>query len=113
MVKNRNYLPEKGDIIWLSFSPTKGHEQSGRRPGLVISDKSFNQTSMALVVPITSALRKYETHVSFQTENINGTVLCDHIRSIDWSKRDVAYIGPIPGHILSKVKNIVASLILS
>jgi mRNA interferase MazF len=41
MVKSKNYIPEKGDIIWLDFDPQAGHEQRGRRPAIVISQKAY------------------------------------------------------------------------
>ena len=113
MVKDKNYIPEKGDVVWLSFSPTKGHEQKGRRPGLILSSKRFNQTNMAFIVPITSATRSYETQISLQTNNITGTILCDHIRSMDWTTRDIVYIDSVSTDILSKVQDIIISLILS
>ncbi|KOY26439.1 type II toxin-antitoxin system PemK/MazF family toxin, partial [Vibrio parahaemolyticus] len=49
-------VPEKGDVVVMSFNPQSGHEQAGdSRPGLVISPKEFNQaTGFALVCPITN-----------------------------------------------------------
>ncbi len=45
------YVPEKGDFITLSFDPQSGHEQKGRRPGLVVSNFLFNKaTGLAIVV---------------------------------------------------------------
>ena len=49
------YVPDQGDIVYLDFNPTKGHEQKGKRPAIVISNNVFNKnTKMAMVCPITS-----------------------------------------------------------
>ncbi len=48
------YIPEQGDIIFLEFTSQAGHEQSGKRPALVVSNNTYNQfTNMAMVCPIT------------------------------------------------------------
>jgi mRNA interferase MazF len=36
------YIPNRGDVVWISFNPQAGHEQAGRRPALVISPASYN-----------------------------------------------------------------------
>jgi mRNA interferase MazF len=38
-----NYIPDHGDIVFLNFDPQSGHEQKGKRPALVVSNKTFNQ----------------------------------------------------------------------
>lgn len=44
------YNPKQGDIVFLDFSPQSGHEQAGRRPGVVISnDQFFMRTKFAVV----------------------------------------------------------------
>lgn len=35
------YNPRQGDIVFLDFSPQSGHEQAGRRPGVIISNEQF------------------------------------------------------------------------
>ncbi len=52
------YIPEEGDIVWLDFTPQSGHEQAGRRPGLVVSPKKYNRIGLALICPITSKQKK-------------------------------------------------------
>ena len=39
-----HYVPARGHAIWLSFDPQRGHEQAGRRPALVVSPASYNET---------------------------------------------------------------------
>lgn len=40
-------VPDKGDLIYLNFSPQSGHEQSGHRPAIVLSPKLFNQNTIS------------------------------------------------------------------
>lgn len=88
------YIPKQGDIVFLNFNPTKGHEQKGRRPAIVISNNTFNKnTKMVIVCPITSNMKEFPTHYNLEdTKKINGSVLCEHIRSIDYSIRSVEFI---------------------
>lgn len=48
------YIPDRGDAIWLDFTPQLGHEQAGRHPALVLSPTAYNsRVSLAPVCPIT------------------------------------------------------------
>ncbi len=54
------YVPRRGDLVWLRFSPQAGHEQAGHRPALVISAESYNRlTGLALFCPITNKRKGY------------------------------------------------------
>ena len=88
------YTPRKGDIIFLDFNPIKGHEQAGKRPAVVISNDVFNKhTKMIVVCPITSNTKEFPTHYVLEdTSDIHGSVLCEHIRSIDYETRRVKFI---------------------
>ena len=90
----KNYIPKKGDIAYLNFNPTKGHEQSGLRPCIVISNNTFNKyTKMAIVCPITTNEKEFPTHyILNNTKKIHGSVLCEHIRSIDYEMRSLKFI---------------------
>jgi len=57
--------PERGDLIWLSFTPQSGREQAGRRPALVLSPLTYNsKVGLALVCPITSRVKGYPFEVA-------------------------------------------------
>ena len=88
------YIPKQGDIAFLDFNPTKGHEQAGKRPYIVISNNVFNKnTKMAIVCPITSNEKEFPTHYLLKnTKKIHGSVLCEHIRSIDYESRDLKFV---------------------
>jgi len=89
------YIPKRGDLVWLNFVPPAGHEQSGKRPALVISPEQYNtKVGLALFMPITSKTKGYPFEVNLP-ENlpITGVILADQIKSLDWNARKVAYIG--------------------
>ena len=47
-----SYVPDRGDVVWLSFDPQSGREQAGRRPALVLSPRAYNQrTSLTIPLP--------------------------------------------------------------
>lgn len=88
------YIPKQRDLVFLDLNPTKGHEQKGIRPALIISNDIFNEkTHTALACPITTNTTTYPTHYELQkTKKIKGAVLCEHIRSIDYNARNLKYI---------------------
>ena len=98
-----SYIPDRGDIIWLEFDPQKGHEQKGRRPGIVLSKKEYNQKSnLAIICPITSKIKGYPFEVRINSI-IQGVILSDQIRSIDWKSRNAAFIEKISEEILKEI----------
>ena len=90
----KKYIPRQGDVVFLDFNPTKGHEQVGIRPAVVISNNVFNQnTKMVIVCPITSNEKEFPTHYNLEdARKIHGPVLCEHIRSIDYEIRNLKFV---------------------
>lgn len=90
----KKYIPRQRDIVFLDFSPTKGHEQSGKRSAIVISTNVFNgNTKMVMVCPISSNTKEFPTHYLLEdTKKISGSVLCEHIRSVDYEDRKIKFI---------------------
>ena len=90
----KKYIPKQGDIVFLDFKATKGHEQTGYRPAIVISNNVFNEnTKMAIVCPITSNDKYFPTHYILEdTRKVHGSVLCEHIRSIDYEIRNMKFV---------------------
>ena len=95
----KKYIPEQGDIVFFDFNPSKGHEQKGYRPAIVISNVVFNKnTKLAMVCPISSNEKKFPTHYVLKNgKKINGAVLCEHIRSIDYETRSLKFIEKVEG----------------
>src|SRR5438094_9555443 len=92
-MRSVEYLPKSGDLIWTDFDPTRGREQAGRRPALVVSAAAFTEnTGLAIVCPITSRIRAFPTSVVLpSTLPIAGEILTSHIRSIDAQARPIRY----------------------
>jgi mRNA interferase MazF len=88
-----NYIPKKGDIVWVEFNPQKGHEQKGHRPAIVISTFKYNQkTGLAIVCPITSKIKGYPFEVKIDGKFIKGVVLADQVKSLDYRARNFQFI---------------------
>ena len=88
------YIPKQGDIVYLDLNPTKGHEQKGKRPAIVISNNVFNMnTKMFILCTITSNIKEFPTHYKLEdSKKIKGAVLCEHIRSIDYEIRKLKFV---------------------
>ena len=106
------YLPQKGDLVWLDFSPQSGHEQKGRRPGLVVSSKNYNKIGLMLVCPITTKIKGYPFEVEIKVGRIQGCVLADHVKNQDWRERNVEFAGKAPMDVLQKTHGIIAALLM-
>jgi mRNA interferase MazF len=112
MVKPKNYVPEKGDIVWLDFDPKAGHAQKGRRPALVISQMSYNEkVGSGIVCPITSKEKGYPFEVKVEGKNISGCVLSDQVKSLDWKIRNVEFIEKASAEVIEKVVEIIKVII--
>jgi mRNA interferase MazF len=101
----RGYAPEAGDLVWLTFDPQAGREQSGRRPALVVSPARYNRKSeLALVCPVTSRVKKYPFEVPLpEGLPVSGMVLVDQLKSVDWSARRVEFIASVGQDLLEEV----------
>ena len=107
------FVPDAGDLIWLTFDPQAGREPAGRRPALVLSPRSYNQKSgLALLCPITNQIKGYPFEVPLPPGcGATGAILADHLKSIDWGARHAAKIGPIPPSTLDEVLAKLAPLL--
>ena len=77
-------MVKQGEIIKISLDPTKGREQAGFRPVIVISNASFFRAgNMTIVCPITNTNRNNPLHVELKNLKTTGFVMCDQIRAID------------------------------
>ena len=101
----RNYVPDRGDVVWLQFNPRAGHEQSGRRTALVVSPKAYNQkVGLALFCPITKQIKKYPFEVLLpEGSKTSGAVLSDQIKSLDWRVRNAKLMTKAPKETVREV----------
>lgn len=99
------YVPARGDVIWLQFSPQAGHEQAGRRPALVVSPKAYNRkVGLALCCPLTTRVKGYPFEVLLPPElEAEGAVLSDQIKSLDWRQRRAKFLCTAPEDVVEEV----------
>ena len=113
MVKNE-FIPLRGDIVWLDFSPTRGHEQDKLRPALVLTDGIYNDsTGLALVCPITSKKRGHNFEVELKGLKVDGVVVSNQVRNVAWTERDCQYIDKVDHIVLNEVCAKIRSLLFS
>jgi len=108
----KNYIPERGDLVWLNFDPQSGHEQKGKRPAIVISPKEYNEkVGLGLFCPITSKIKNYPFEVNIESKKISGVVLSDQVKSFDWKTRKIEFIEKIASEKVKEIVNKISVLI--
>lgn len=109
----RAYVPDAGDLVWLTFDPQAGHEQRGRRPALILSPRTYNaKTRLALACPVTSQVKGYPFEVPLPSSGaIHGAVLADHVKNLDWGARHVQFEAKAPADVVVDVRERLRVLI--
>jgi mRNA interferase MazF len=99
------WVPERGDLVWLQFTPQRGHEQAGRRPALVLSPRAYNRkVGLALVCPVTSQVKGYPFEVELPDGlAVGGAILCDQIKNLDWRARKARRLDRVPAAVMAAV----------
>src|SRR3989338_2242536 len=104
---------KRGDLFYVDLNPTKGSEQRGHRPVLVIQNDIGNEVSpTTIIAPLTtkSFTREYPTNVNIPKGAAglkeNSTVLLSQIRTIDKSRLENK-IGRLPESYMSKVNEAI------
>ena len=106
-------LFSQGDIIYIDFNPQSGHEQKGRRPGLVVTNNLFNQFSkMLMVCPITNTDKKHPFHIKLdERTKTTGVILCDQARTLDVYARNASFVEKAPDDVIDEVVDMIKSFI--
>src|SRR5215471_665273 len=108
----KRYVPEAGDIAWLDFDPQAGREQGRRRPALVLTDAAYNHASgLAVVCPLTSKRKPYPFALPVTIDKVEGAVLVDHLKSMDWVARNADFHSKADPALVSKVRAYIATLL--
>ena len=106
-----SYVPDAGDIVWVSFNPQAGREQAGHRPAVVLSPAAYNaKTSLMVCCPMTTQIKNYPFEVVISAENPSA-VLADQVKSLDWRKRRARRKGAISAAELAEVRAKIRALI--
>jgi mRNA interferase MazF len=79
------YVPDRGDAVWLAFTPHAGHEQAGRRPALVLSPRAYNERA--------------------------GLALADQVKSLDWDARQAGFIAALPAPVVTRTLQLLKALL--
>lgn len=114
----RDGVPERGDAIWLTFDPQAGREQAGReqagrRPAVVLSPHAYNaKTGLAIVCPVTSRVKGYPFEAILPPGlPLQGAVLCDHARNLDWRARKAEFFCTVPPGVMEEITAKLAALL--
>lgn len=114
MVEQVLYIPSRGDIVYLDFDPTKGHEQRGHRPAFVVSPLAYNKrSSLALFMPITKHQKGYPFEVLLPSIlKIQGVILADQLKCLDWKARSIQFVEVAPKSVIEEVQAKIEPLLL-
>ena len=112
-MSSQAYVPQRGDVVWISLNPQAGHEQAGRRPAVVISPQNYNnKVGLAILCPITNQIKGYPFEVLIPDGlPVEGAILSDQIKSLDWRARNAELICTLPTGAVSEVLQKLATLI--
>jgi mRNA interferase MazF len=99
------WVPRRGDLVWLDFDPQAGHEQRGTRPAAVLSPATYNaKVGLAVCCPITSHAKGYPFEVALPPDSkVQGVVLADHLKSLDWRARHAKWIERLPTKLITEI----------
>lgn len=106
------WVPDRGDVVWITMGPGAGHEQVGRRPALVLSPAAYNgKVRLAILCPITNQVKGYPFEVAIPSGlAVAGVVLSDQVKSLDWSSRGAELACRVPTETTAEVLRKLAPL---
>ena len=105
------YVPDAGDIVWVSFDPSVGHEQAGHRPALVLSAAAYNgRADLMICCPMTTQIKNYPFEVVIAGVPL-AAVLVDQVKTMDWRQRKVRKKGVASAEELAEVRGKIVALI--
>jgi len=113
MVKPRAYVPDCGDVVWITLNPQAGREEAGRRPAVALSPQSYNgKVGLAIFCPVTGQIKGYPFEVLIPAGlPVTGAILSDQVKSLDWRARETELICTLPGETIAEVAQKLAALL--
>lgn len=113
MVSPTAYIPDRGDVVWITLNPQAGHEQTGRRPALVLSPAAYNgKVGLAILCPITNQIKGYPFEVLIPAGLVaTGAILADQVKSLDWRARNAELICTLPAETVTEVLQKLGTLL--
>ena len=108
MVTSLTYIPQRGDVVWITSNP-----QAGRRPAVVLSPQSYNgKIGMAIFCPITNQIKGYPFEALIPAGlPVVGAILPDQVKSLDWRARNAELIYSLPDEVISEVLQKLSTLL--
>ncbi|MGA3310125.1 MAG: type II toxin-antitoxin system PemK/MazF family toxin [Xanthobacteraceae bacterium] len=99
--------------MWVDLRPTRGREQGGVRPAVVLTDREFHRRNdTAVVCPITSNKTPWPTKVVLPDGlAARGAILVDQIRMLDRTERGFRSVGRVPEEVLNEVRARLATVL--
>ena len=93
-----------GGLVWMNFTAQSGHEQSGKRPAIVMSPSEYNaKTGLSVVCQITTKIKNYPFEVKIDGSKISGAALSDQVKSVDWIARKAEFAEIADGLVVNRV----------
>lgn len=110
-----SYVPDRGDVVWITLNPQAGHEQAGRRPAVILSPASYNgKVGLALLCPITNRIKGYPFEVPLPHGfAVTGVALADQAKSLDWRARKAELIDALPEETIVEILRKLGTLLSS
>ena len=83
-----SYVPERRDVVWLDFEPTKGKEIGKYRPALVLSSREYNRrTGLLICCPVSTSIRGGPTEVPIGNLDRPSVVAANLVQTLAWRER--------------------------
>ena len=113
MVGSEAYVPQRGDAVWITLNPQAGHEQTGRRPAVVLSPQAYNgRVGLAILCPVTSRSKGYPFEVPVpEGLPVSGAILADQVKSLDWRARNAELICTLPDETIREALQKLGTLL--
>ena len=113
VARQRAYVPDAGDVVWLEFDSQAGHEQAGRRPALVMSPARYNgKTGLMICCPLSTTVKGYPFEVLTGVDGQAGVVLSDQVKSLDWKIRRARKKGAVSESVMQDVRGRIKALLM-
>jgi len=98
------YVPDRNDIIWMDFEPSRGKEIGKYRPALVLSSRAYNkQTGLLICCPVSTSIRGAMTEVPIGNLEQPCVAVANLIHTLDWRERKVIKAAVAEHGVMDKV----------
>ncbi|MEA2104057.1 MAG: type II toxin-antitoxin system PemK/MazF family toxin [Candidatus Cloacimonadota bacterium] len=106
---------QRGEIYFVNLNPTKGREQAGNRPVLVLSNNAINKLPLVVTVVVgtkgENISRDYPTNVRISSSDsglsLETVFLCFQLRSLDSNRFPKSPAGKVSYEILTRIEDAV------